>query len=387
MTVDDSLAQLGLWSGITAEREDFFRALEMSAVSGDSNGNISRGAVSYQTFEEKIRSRGRFYLWQKHDSFRCNADVVRTSEARRLHMTSELLVNRLTFDSGYDYYTRFSVDGALDLLRQSRVSCRLVGRYLYDWGDASRLGGGVTAGLRVAEGLSAYVTGDVSSVPPSDMARFLKPGGYVTDRNGSQDYNHGGDRGLEPTTLTSLSGALRFECERYGLVATGRISRVDDLVIWQRYEGAEGGLYTSEARDADLCAMTVIGEVSPFGDLWLNSEYTFARLQNRDTDDDLSLMPRHNLYASLSCKQRIGNLQLEVFPSIEIEYHSENYRNHFNYTDLGEYLLVHGRLSARIKSFTFYYTMENIFDREHETVYGYPCFRRVWWGFRWIFIN
>ena len=386
MTTDDQMAQLGLWSGIFATRDGFFRSIELEAISIDSADNVSSGFISYQTFEEKIRS-SRFYLWQKHDAFRAGLDITRNIRNLQLHAKSKLLFNRVTFDYGYDYYTRINVDGGLSLFPGRKVSYFLIARYLYDWGDISRFGAGARVSLRATESLSAFVSGDVSNVPPTDMARFLRPTGFDINSDGAPEYNHNGDRSLEPTRVASISGAMRLDRDKYSLVATGRISRVTDMVIWQRYEGAMGGLYQSEVRDADLYALTVHGEASPFGQLAVSSDYTYARLTNKNSEDNLSLMPRHNLYGTISWKQHIGSLRLDVFPSLEAEYHSENYSSHFNTADLEPYLIMHGRFSVKIKSFTFYYTMENIFNNTYETVYGYPSFRSVWWGFRWIFIN
>jgi outer membrane cobalamin receptor len=235
--------------------------------------------------------------------------------------------------------------------------------------------------------LSAFISGDVSNVPPTDIARFLKPAGFDFNGDGTPEYNHGGDRSLEPSGISSVSGAVRLGRQRYNLTMTGRICRITDMIIWQHYEGAMGGLYQSEARDTDLYALTVHGEASPFGQLAVSSDYTYARLTDRHTEDNLSLMPRHNLYGVISWKQHISGLRLDMFPSLEAEYHSESYRSHFNTVDLEPYLLMHGRFSVKIKSFTFYYTMENIFNKTYETVYGYPSFRSVWWGIRWIFVN
>ena len=386
MTADDQLAQSDLWSGVSATRDDFFRSVELEAISSDSANNTSSGFLSYQTFEEKTRS-NRFYLWQKHDALRTGVNIVRNRGNMQLYASSRLLYNRVTFDYDDDYYTRVNADGGLGLFPERKVSCFLIARYLYDWGDVSRLGAGARVSLRATEGLSAFISGDIANVPPTDMARFLKPSGFDFNMDGTPEYNHGGDRSLEPSRISSISGAVQLHGDKHGLVATGRISRINDMVIWQRYEGAMGGLYQSEAHDADLRALTVHGEATPFGQLAVSSDYTYARLSRRDSEGNLSLMPRHNLYGTISWKQHIGSLRLDVFPSLEAEYHSENHRSHFNTADLEPYLLMHGRFSVKIKSFTFYYTMENILNKTYETVYGYPAFRSVWWGFRWIFIN
>jgi hypothetical protein len=386
LTTDDQMAQSGLWSGISASRDDFFRSIELEAITRDSADNVSNGFISYQTFEEKIRS-SRFNLWQKHDALRTGVDIVRNTGSLQLHATSRLLYNRMTFDYGYDYYTRINADGGLGIFPERKVSFFLIARYLYDWGDVSRFGAGARVSLRATESLSAYISGDISNVPPTDMARFLKPSGYDINGDGAPEYNHGGDRDLEPATVATVSGSAKLDRDKYSLVATGRISRITDMVIWQRYEGVMGGLYQSEAHDADLHALTVHGSVSPFGQLTVSSDYTYARLSDRNGESNLSLMPRHNLYGSITWKQHIGSLRLDVFPSLEAEYHSGNLRSHFNTADLEPYLVMHGGFSVKIKSFTFYYTMENIFNKTYETVDGYPSFRSVWWGFRWIFLN
>ncbi len=383
---DDEVAQFGRWSGLADTRDGFLRVIELDALSADSNADFSRAFVSYQTYEEKVRGRN-LYIAQQHGSLSGGADFVRNIRSSAVYILPRLVFNRVTFEPGYDYYTRVSIDGGVDLFAESSVACLLIGRYLYDWGDASRLGYGARVRFDVRDDLSAIVSGDVFHVPPTDMARFLKPQGFDADRGGIPEYNHGGDRTLQPTEVQSVSGSFEFERNGCELAVVAKAGRIDDMVIWQRHEGAVGGLYQAEECDAELTALIASSDVSPLKNLEIVSGYTFARLLRTDDRTDVSLMPRHNLYASIGLKQHIGSLQLDVFPNIEAEYHSTSYSNQFKGADLDGYVAVHGRFCVKIKSFTFYYSMENVFNRQYRTVDGYDSYRRVWWGFRWIFIN
>jgi outer membrane cobalamin receptor len=98
-------------------------------------------------------------------------------------------------------------------------------------------------------------------------------------------------------------------------------------------------------------------------------------------------MPRHNVYASVIWDQYISKIRMNAFPSVEVEYHSKNFGSYLNPIDLEDYFLLHLKVSVRIKSFNFYYTMENVTNVKYQTVYAYPSARRVWWGIRWIFLD
>lgn len=386
MRTDDSLAYLGTWSGFEADRNDYFRGVEVNAVRQGSNGNRIGGSVSYQTAIEKIRSR-KFNLTQEHHSVKLGADLIRRIDRFDLFATSRFIFNRVEFGPGYDYYSRLNLDGGIRFDSEKPVSYLIVGRYLYDWGGVSRLGGGARVSIRSDYGLRVGASADLADIPPSDMARFLQPQGFDLNEDGAQEYNHDGDRGLEPTTISSISGSFGFERGRFKLDLLGRVGRIVDMVIWQSYEGARGGLYRPETRDADLSALTAGATVIPLAGASLTADYTYSKLMSRQNDERLSLMPRHNVYAILAWKMHIEKLRLDLFPGIEAEYHSTNYKSNLNSIDLEDYFLLHGRIAVKIKTFTFYYTMENIFNKTHETVHGYPSFRTVWWGFRWTFFN
>jgi outer membrane cobalamin receptor len=219
------------------------------------------------------------------------------------------------------------------------------------------------------------------------MARFLKADAFDTDGDSLSDYIHTGNTSLSPSTSNTLSGAIRFEGEGYRIALTGRESRIDRMVTWDRHEDSLVVLYSAVARDADHRALSASIQLTPFAGTELLAGYTYACLEDRDDGSNLSLMPRHNLYTSVSWKMHIGRFRLDVFPSLEVEYHSTNHASHVNTESLDDYVLANGMINFKIKSFTFYYSMENIFDTEHRTVNDYLQYRQVWWGFRWIFRN
>ena len=386
MNADDQLSQLGRLETFTSTREDRFRGAEIFAVSGDSIGGCKELFISWQQFQEKIRA-STLFLRQRHDSFRFGGKIVKDMGAHRLFVIPHVAFNRATFDPGYEDYMRINVHGGVNLFQDRRISWLLTGRYLFDYGDRSRIGGGARMNFEATEKLSSWVSGDVANIAPADMARFLKSRNFDLNRDGTIEYNHGGDPSLKPTTMSSVSGGFEFGSESYNLTTFGKAARISDMVIWQSYEDSQCGRYQSEAHDADLYALCASGLASFLGSIDVKTSYTYTRLLEKDTDNNLSLMPRHNLYGSISWKQHVRKLRLEFFPSIEAEYHSENLHSYLNPVNLGAYYLLHGKLSVRIKGFTFYYTMENIFNSTHRTVFGYPSNRAVWWGFRWIFIN
>ncbi|MBU1320108.1 MAG: hypothetical protein KKG33_08580 [candidate division Zixibacteria bacterium] len=386
LNVDDNLAHLGRWESITAERDDAYRSLTVDALNEDSSGNYVRAYAHYQTFEEKVRSRYLF-LRQKIDNYKFGCELVRPVRQHTAFFESQLVFNRVTIEPGHDYYTRINVLGGARLFPEERLSWVLSGNYLYDWGDASRVGGTAEMILRSIDSLTLRTSVGVSHIPPTDMARFLKPWGLEIAGDGPSLYYHNGDRSLKPTLVAKASAEIRYSLGRYDLTATGRACRIDNMVIWQAYEGESGGLYQPEAHEANLYALTGTCGIRFLGSAKLKSSYTYTRIDDKNSDGNLSLMPRHNIHASVSWKQHVRKLKLDAFPSIDAEYHSTNFGNYLNTGDLGDYILLHARISLRIKSFNFYYTMENIANKKYQTVFGYPSSRRVWWGLRWLFID
>jgi hypothetical protein len=386
MSVDDRLAQLGRWQSVTAEGSRSLSGLTVFAMKRDSTRCALNVSAWWQEFEEKIRS-SRFFLWQEHEQSGAKISIKRAIGAHSLFFRPEIAYSHVTFDHGYEYYTRVIADGGIDLRAGRDLSCLVACNYLFDWGSASRIGGTLRATYDPGSRATVYAYGTVKHVPPSDMARFLKPKGVDFNRDGFPEYNHGGDPMLKPTMLAVASAGIALKREYWSIAVSGKTGRIDDMVIWQAYEGSQGGLYQSEAVDADLYTGSLDADVLLFDLLSLKSSYTYARIEQTDSEKNLSVMPRHNAYGSISLRQHINRLRLNLVPSIEAEYHSENFRSYANPEKLGGYLLLHGKLSVRIKSFSFYYTMENILNKTHQTAYYYPSNRRVWWGIRWIFLD
>ncbi len=386
MSVDDRLAQLGRWRSVIAEGDRSLSGLTVLAMKRDSTRCALNVSAWWQKFEEKIRS-SRFFLWQLHEQSGAKVSIKRAIGAHALFFRPQIVYSHVTFDHGYDYYTRVIADGGIDLRTGRDLSCLISGNYLFDWGSASRVGGTLRTTYDLKSRATVYASGTVKHIPPSDMARFLKPKGADFNLDGFPEYNHGGDPTLKPTMLAVASGGITLRREHWSIAANGKAGRITDMVIWQAYDGSQGGLYQSEAVDADLYTGSLDADVLLFDRISLKSSYTYARIEQTDLENNLSVMPRHNAYGSISLRQHIKRLRLNLVPSIEAEYHSENFRSYANPEKLNGYLLVHGKFSVRIKSFNFYYTMENILNKTHQTVYYYPSNRRVWWGIRWIFLN
>jgi hypothetical protein len=386
MSCDDDVAQLGRWTDVTAEREVGLRQATVDALSEDSAGNATRLTVSYGRFDEKLRS-PYLFLRQQHESMSASAELVRRIPLGRLALVGRLLRNRVTFDPGYVYYTRFRVEGSLAMREDSPVRFLAAGHYLFDYGDASRVGATLGSSMRASDHVSASLIASLDYIPPSDMARFLKPRGYDFDFDGADEYAHSGDPSLKPVVAKTASAAIVVHTEDDSLIVSARASRLDDLAVWQDRESDGSHLYRSEASNFNLYSLSASGVVRLPVNLLFSPSYTYARLSEAGSDRNASLMPRHNVYAILSSEQRIAGLKLDVRPSIEVEYHSINYSSYANPVDLGAYFIVHFRLSIKLKNFTYFYTMENVFDKPHETVYEYPSRRRVWWGIRWLFLN
>ena len=386
MNVNDTVSQLGRWTSVFTERETVLKDLNVSLRSSDTSGALVDVRAGWQSYQEKVRSKY-FFMRQLVERFRVNGSLAKGFERFTTRIRPEIQLNRVTFDPGYEYYTRAVIDADIASKKNSRLDWMIFGNYLFDWGDASRIGGGGSVGLDLTTWASLHATGKFSHIPPSEAARFLKPCGFDFDGDGAQEYNQGGDPTLKPTRQEALSAGLTLQSGVSSLSIDARIAQFSDLVIWQSYEGEQGGLYQSESRDADQVALTAIAATRLLNMFNLRASYSYARLREADTERDQSLMPRHNVFTSLSWKQELRKPRLLFFPTIEAEYHSENHTDYINRVMLDDYLAINGRISVRVKSFNFYYNMENIFNKTHQTVYGYPMNRRVWWGIRWIFLN
>jgi len=293
LNIDDNLAHLERWESITAERDDAYRSLTVDAVSADSSENYVRAYAQYQTFEEKVRSR-LLLLRQKIDNHRFGCELVRPVRQHTAFLESRLAFNRVTLEPGYDYYTRMKLLGGIHLFPEGRISWLLSGNYLYDWGDASRVGGTAGMILRSIDSMTLRTSVGISHIPPTDMARFLKPWGLEIAGDDPSLYYHNGDRSLKPTLVATASAEIKYSFNRYDLTAAGRACRIDDMVVWQAYEGEIGSLYQSEARNANLYALTGTCGVGFLGSAKLKSSYTYSRIDDRNSDGNLSLMPRRS---------------------------------------------------------------------------------------------
>jgi len=235
------------------------------------------------------------------------------------------------------------------------------------------------------ESVSVTVGGKLRHIPPTDMARWLPRSSYDFDGDGITEYIHSGYADLRPTRSLSAYTGISVKSARAGIDVGGQLADLNDLVIWRYYSGTPS-VYFSDATDATLYSGTASGFVNPFSTVKAEFDYAYSRLEDSG-EQDISLMPRHNIYGRLFWKQRIDRFNLTVWPSIEFEYHSESYSDYLNPYVTDDYALIHLKYSVKLKSFTFYYSMENVFDVEYERLYGYPTSRRVWWGFRWMFEN
>ncbi len=386
MNIDDKLSQLGRWQSVIADGDRSLSGLTVLAMKRDSAHSALNISAWWQKFEEKVVA-NRFYLRQLHEQSGMKLSFRRTAGEHSVFFRPQLYYNHIMYERGYNYYTRVIADGGVNLRANNRLSCIVAGNYLFDWGNASRVGGTLRPTYEFAQEATVYASGTVRYVPPSDMTRFLKPKGIDFNSDGFPEYNHGGDPSLKPTMLVVASTGIVLKRAKWSISANGKTGRINDMVIWQSYDGSHGGLYQSEAVDANLLSGSLEAGLSLFDRFSFKSSYTYVKVEQVDSKDNLSVMPRHNVYGSVTLKQFVNKYRLCLVPSIEAEYHSEDFSSYANPAKLDDYLLLHVKLSARIKNLSFYYTMENIFNKTHQTVYDYPMNRRVWWGLRWIFFD
>jgi hypothetical protein len=386
MKVDDTLSQRLRWNNVTTVAERSLSNLSLVVQNEDSLGSLKRLEVRRQEFAEKVRSRN-FYLGQRHDLYGLLGDYRHHVGHNAVFASADLEFRRITFDPGYDYYTRFRGRAGIDAFQNRPLSLSISGNYLYDWSDEHCVGGSVRLRCTARDSVSAYLRADMVFIPPTDMARFLNSEGFDFNGDGEDEYVQSGDRDLSPTRLRSVSGGLVYMYGQSSLDGYAKAMELNDLIIWEADEGDRGGYYQAAAVDGLLYSATGSAQTTLFNLLTLNASYTYSRITESGSEKDLSLMPRHNLHGSISWQQKVPKLQIQAFPIIEAEYHSIMPGNYANPSGIDRYLLVHGRIALRVKKFTFHYSMENILNTEYETVSGYPLKRRVWWGIRWIFFD
>jgi len=381
--VNDEVIGLGLEQYTTGKRDLTLQDITISAIRQDTTGNRNRIDAYYRSFDDKFRASE--LISQRYESFYLKGESVREHDSFRLYTKNHLSYRRVRFDSAYHAYTVADFSGGAEFKGIQNLTPFMGGGVLAGYNDDAFISLVGNVKWTPLDPVNLTIGGKLNHIPPTDMARWLPRGRYDFDGNGVIEYIHSGYGDLRPTRAISAYTTISAGSERVGLEIGGLTADLNDLVIWRYYSGTPS-VYFSDATDATLYSGTASSFVNPFSTVEIELDYSYSRIKDNE-DMDISLMPRHNLFGRLFWEQRINRFNLTVWPSIEFEYHSENYADYLNPYIMDDYALVNIRYSVKLKSFTFYYSMENVFDVEYETLYGYPSERKVVWGFRWMFEN
>lgn len=382
--VNDEVAGLGLERYTSGRRDATFQDFGLTAIRKDSLGNESRVQGYFRSFEDKLRNTP-YLLRQRHEVFSLGHNSVREFDAFRFLSTGRLDFRGVWIDQAHETYTVLDMDGGIELKELPHVTPFVGGGILLGYNEKLYIDANASLGWKPHTSISGTFGGRLSHIPPSDLARWLPKTEYDFDLDSVSEYVHAGGESLRPTRSTSLFGSIGYTDSTVNLEAGAEVADLSGLVIWDSDLSAPA-LFNASATNATLLSGTLSGTVMPFDPVRVDLDYCYSRIED-DDDYGLGLMPRHNLFARLFWKTRIDRFNLTTWPSVEFEYHSENYIDYLNPEVLDDYALLHVKLSVKLKSFTFYYSMENVLDVEYETLYGYPSGRSVWWGFRWMFDN
>ncbi len=380
--VNDQVAGLGLERYTTGRRDATFQNIALTAIRKDTLGNESRFEGFFRSFEDKLRNTP-YLLRQRHEAFSFGHSSVREFDAFRFVSDGRLDYRRVWIDPGYDTYTVLAMDGGIELKGSQQLNPYVGGGVLLGYNEKLYIDAIADLSWRPFASIIGTFGGRLRHIPPSDLARLLPRREYDFDVDGASEYVHAGDKHLRPTRSTAVYALVGYSDSTMSFEIGAESADLSGLVVWDAGLAAPA-VFSVSAIDAHLLSGTVSGSVMPFEPVRMDLDYCFARIE----DDDgvgIGIMPRHNLFARLFWRSRIDRFNLTVWPSIEFEYHSENYVDYLNPELLDDYALLHLKLSVKLKSFTFYYSMENVLDVEYETLYGYPSSRSVWWGFRWMF--
>jgi len=224
---------------------------------------------------------------------------------------------------------------------------------------------------------------------------------YLTDHafriNSSatgSDYFESGDNNLKPEK--QLVGNISFGWGKVGndllLSATG--GKIFDGIDWQKSDNPPPdvawsnntvGIFRSKNNDIEFANITARQRLSWRDNLHFSggASYHFMRI---DGETDLPYSPDYQLFSNLELHLYIKYLDLHLYGYGEAIYNQPyyGYRN----IELGENIILNGRLSFRVKKFRFFYIFQNVLASVYELREDYVIpGRYLTYGITWEFLD
>ena len=387
-SISDQHRFLTGYNGYQGNSEIDWFGYSLALASSDSARYLRRSAFVYQEFSETVRGfHDKFSREQK--TFRLILENDFTLGKFRTIYQVEPYYCQAKFDSDYDFpglrmfsqshlrlsesfTTALSLSTGFDKYRDTRLSVTLGNRL--ELADSLQLNAQV---FRISRGADEN---ELFSATP--LLQF-------TDEDGlSLDYIQSGNDDLPLTVYQGIGGSLDFEREQFGFSLFSKYAQIEDFIYWTDIDpSSDLALITPQTSDLKwLNIGSALKWKLPYS-FELSGSYSYNYLEDEAETSSFALVPRHNLYGSLSKHLYIAKLNLHVDLLFETEYHSTNYKSIYNPEELGRYAIANFQIHFNIKSFTLFYSMDNIFSNRYRTFYDYDNVRAVWWGFRWNFIN
>ncbi len=381
---DDELRSLNAFENYQGESKASFVGLSMALAAKDRVWILDRVSFIFQRFSESVRG--------DHDKFRQVSQLYKLKLETSINISDwytylniEPFAKSIEFEPEKTKYEGITASGLsrYDLINNFHINISgAVTVSDYAENDISLAGG-----LSYSRSESLILAGQVFRItrPPSDFELFssspqidLLP---ITGTEGQ--YSFQGDADLDNTDYIGYSAGMKFD---KGIIAGDIYLKQAEISnsIWWTQSATGSSPYQRDANwivgGIDLSLALPLGFDSRFA-------YSYGRVEDSDSEDYLTLAPRHNAYAFLTKEIYIPGLNLYISTGLEGEYHSENFRSPYNPLTLGEYYLMNAQLQFKIKTLTIFYNMDNVFNKPHRDIYNYELSRRIWWGFLWNFRN
>ena len=388
-TSRDDIAYRNDFADYLGESRSDFLGISLGLTSNGSCTLFDKTGFVYQRFNEAVRG--------DHDKYRQAHEVYNLKIEKRLTWSGwensleiQPYYKRITFDPDYYHYSGIEISDFSAYRITQALSFNFsiktdINKYAQ---TALSFDGGVE--YSNCPCMSLYGQVFRLSEKPSDYELFARSPaiGYYNQSGDPVNYIISGTDALDNTRQTGFTGGFRYDKHGFKTNMYFKFADLQNYHFWQAQTIAGDTVSVGPvARDAGLIAGGVDLETKL--PLKFNTKlvYSYNRIEDSDSDANLSMIPRHRAIIALYRSVAIPRLNLDVLLNFEGEYHSETFISPYNSARLDDRLLMNFSVQFNIKTLTIYYNMDNVFDSEHRTVYDYPLQRGVWWGFLWNFYN
>lgn len=387
-SIDDQHRFLTGYNGYQGNSEIDWFGYSLALASSDSARFLRRTAFVYQSFSETLRG--------FHDKFTHEQSTFRLMFENDLNLGKlhsiykiEPFYQRVKYDSDHDF-AGLSLSKHSQLRLSESFSSSISVSTEFDKYRDARLSATLGSHVAVTDGLQVNAQVFRISRGANQSELFAAaPQLQFTDENGiSIDYIQSGNDDLPLSIFTGVGGLLDYKSKQFGFSLFSKYAQVEDFIYWTDIDPSDN-LALVTPQTSDLKWLNIGSDFMwelPY-EFELSGSYSYNYLEDKDETLSFSLVPRHNLYGALFKHLYISSLNLHIDLLFETEYHSTNYKSIYNPEELGRYAVANFEIHFNIKSFTLFYSMDNIFSNRYRTFYDYENVRAVWWGFRWNFIN